>query len=103
MSAKSVLFLGGTGVISTAVVALAAERGWSVTVVNRGRSETRPVPEGIETLEADIRDLDALNAAIGDRSFDVVADFLSFTPDQLHLDTFRDRTGQYVYISSASA
>ncbi|MET0843689.1 MAG: NAD-dependent epimerase/dehydratase family protein [Mycetocola sp.] len=103
MSAKSVLFLGGTGVISTAAVALAAERGWNVTVVNRGRSETRPVPEGIETLEADIRDLDALNAAIGDRSFDVVADFLSFTPDQLHLDTFRDRTGQYVYISSASA
>ncbi|SFN67734.1 NAD-dependent epimerase/dehydratase family protein [Mycetocola miduiensis] len=103
MSAKSVLFLGGTGVISTAAVALAAERGWNVTVVNRGRSEARPVPEGIETLEADIRDLDALNAAIGDRSFDVVADFLSFTPDQLHLDTFRDRTGQYVYISSASA
>ncbi|MET0715488.1 MAG: NAD-dependent epimerase/dehydratase family protein [Mycetocola sp.] len=103
MSAKSVLFLGGTGVISAAAVALAAERGWNVTVVNRGRSETRPVPEGIETLEADIRDLDALNAVIGDRSFDVVADFLSFTPDQLHLDTFRDRTGQYVYISSASA
>jgi nucleoside-diphosphate-sugar epimerase len=103
MSAKSVLFLGGTGVISSAAVALAAERGWDVTVVNRGRSDERPVPAGIETLEADIRDPDALNAAIGSRSFDVVADFLSFTPDQLHLDTFRDRTGQYVFISSASA
>lgn len=103
MSAKSVLFLGGTGVISSAAVALAADRGWDVTVVNRGRSSERPAPAGIETLAADIRDPDALNAAIGDRSFDVVADFLSFTPDQLHLDTFRDRTGQYVYISSASA
>ncbi|WP_411719809.1 NAD-dependent epimerase/dehydratase family protein [Mycetocola sp.] len=103
MSAKSVLFLGGTGVISSAAVALAADRGWDVTVVNRGRSSERPAPAGIETLAADIRDPDALNAAIGDRSFDVVTDFLSFTPDQLHLDTFRDRTGQYVYISSASA
>jgi nucleoside-diphosphate-sugar epimerase len=103
MSTRSVLFLGGTGVISSAAVALAAERGWDVTVVNRGRSETRPVPEGIETLEADTRDAEALKAVIRDRSFDVVADFLGFTPDQLHLNTFRDRTGQYIYISSASA
>jgi nucleoside-diphosphate-sugar epimerase len=103
MSAKNVLFLGGTGVISAAAVALAAERGWDVTIINRGRSETRPAPDGVETLEADIRDSASLNRAIGNRSFDVVADFLSFTPDQLHLDTFRDRTGQYVFISSASA
>jgi nucleoside-diphosphate-sugar epimerase len=103
MSAQSVLFLGGTGIISSAAVALAAERGWEVTVVNRGRSGNRPTPVGVETLEADIRDPEAFAAAIGDRSFDVVADFLSFTPDQLHLDMFRDRTAQYVFISSASA
>lgn len=103
MSSQSVLVLGGTGIISSASVALAAERGWEVTVVNRGRSSDRPLGAAIETLEADIRDPRSLDAAIGTRSFDVVADFLSFTPDQLHLDTFRDRTGQYLFISSASA
>jgi nucleoside-diphosphate-sugar epimerase len=103
MSAKSVLFLGGTGVISSAAVALAADRGWDVTVVNRGRSSVRPVPSSVKTLEADIRDPESLAAAVGVRSFDVVADFLSFTPNQLHLDAFRGRTGQYIFISSASA
>lgn len=103
MSSQSVLVLGGTGIISSASVALAAERGWNVTVVNRGRSSDRPLGTEIETLEADIRDPESLADAIGDRSFDVVADFLSFTPDQLHLDTFRDRAGQYIFISSASA
>lgn len=103
MSAQSVLVLGGTGIISSASVALAAERGWEVTVVNRGKSDKRPLGPDIETLEADIRDPESLARAIGDRSFDVVADFLTFTPDQLHLDAFRDRTGQYLFISSASA
>ena len=103
MSAKSVLFIGGTGVISSASVALAAERGWDVTVLNRGRSGDRPLPDGVESLSADVRDADAVGRAIGGRSFDVVADFLSFTPDQLHLDQLRGNTGQYVFISSASA
>lgn len=103
MTAKSVLFIGGTGVISTASVALAAERGWEVTVLNRGRSDARPLPDGVESLTADVRDPDAVSRAVGTRSFDVVADFLTFTPDQLHLDQFRDTAGQYVFISSASA
>ena len=103
MSAKSVLFIGGTGVISSASVALAAEHGWDVTVLNRGRSGARPLPDGVESLNADVRDADAVGRAIGGRSFDVVADFLSFTPDQLHLDQVRGNTGQYVFISSASA
>lgn len=103
MTAKSVLFLGGTGIISSAAVALAADRGWTVTVLNRGASTVRPLPDGVETVQADVRDAEAVARAIGTRRFDVVADFLSFTPDQLHLDTFRDRTGQYVFISSASA
>lgn len=103
MSAKSVLFIGGTGVISSASVALAVERGWEVAVLNRGRSGDRPLPDGVESLTADVRDADAVSRAIGGRSFDVVADFLSFTPDQLHLDQVRGNTGQYVFISSASA
>ncbi len=100
-----VLFLGGTGVISAGSVALAAQRGWEVTVLNRGQSTVRPVPEGVELISADVREPGAISAAIGDRDFDSVCDFLSFTPDQLTqtLSQVEGRTGQYVFISSASA
>ena len=77
-----VLFLGGTGVISAGSVALAARRGWEVTVLNRGQSTVRPVPDGVELISADVREPGAITAAIGDRRFDAVCDFLSFTPDQ---------------------
>ena len=105
MTSPSVLFIGGTGVISTACVAEALARGWAVTVLNRGTSSTHPVPDGVEALTADARDPEAVRSAVGGREFDVVADFLSFTPDhvQQQLDEFAERTGQYVFISSASA
>lgn len=47
------LFIGGTGTISTAVTALAREKGWEVTLLNRG---SKPVPEGMESMIADIHD-----------------------------------------------
>jgi nucleoside-diphosphate-sugar epimerase len=102
---KRILFLGGTGVISAASVALAHERGHVVSVLNRGRSDRRPLPAGVESIEADVRSPESVQAAIGGREFDVVADFLSFTPDQVadHVARFSGRTGQYVFISSASA
>ncbi|QGN56630.1 NAD-dependent epimerase/dehydratase family protein [Nostocoides sp. HKS02] len=105
MSAQSVLFIGGTGVISSACTREALAQGWAVTALNRGTSTTHPPVEGVEVLHADVRDAEAVRAAVGDREFDVVADFLSFTPDQVQqqLDQFASRTGQYVFISSASA
>ena len=105
MAAPSVLFVGGTGVISSACSRQALRRGWSVTLLNRGTSTTHPAPERAEVLRADVRDAESVRAAVGDREFDVVADFLSFTPEQVQqqLDQFTGRTGQYVFISSASA
>lgn len=105
MTSPRVLFIGGTGIISSASSALAAERGYEVTLLNRGRTETRPVAPGVEVLQADISDAASVDAALGDREFDVVAQFLAFTPDrvQADLDRFEGRTGQYVFISSASA
>jgi nucleoside-diphosphate-sugar epimerase len=99
------LFIGGTGQISAACAQRAVETGIDLHLLNRGVSAHRPVPEGAEVLRADIRDPAATRAAIGTREFDVVADFLAFTPAhvQASLDAFRDRTGQYVFISSASA
>jgi nucleoside-diphosphate-sugar epimerase len=101
---RTILFLGGTGVISTAAAERAAALGHRLTILNRGRS-TRPVPEGVEVLAADVRDAASVREALGRREFDAVADFIAYTPDQAQagLDLFRGRTGQYVFISSASA
>ncbi|WP_169581200.1 SDR family oxidoreductase [Microbacterium thalassium] len=104
MTTKRVLFIGGTGTISAACVHRSVGAGDEVTVLNRGSSR-RPLPEGVRELVADVRDPDSLRDAVGDAEFDVVADFLSFTPAhvQAALDRFEGRTGQYVFISSASA
>lgn len=101
---RSILFIGGTGVISTAAAERAVALGHRLTILNRGRS-TRPVPEGAEILTADVRDASSVRAALAGREFDAVADFITFTADQAQssLDLFAGRTGQYVFISSASA
>ncbi|AYG04360.1 SDR family oxidoreductase [Gryllotalpicola protaetiae] len=105
MATKTFLFIGGTGTISASSVRLAVERGHAVTVLNRGRESSRALPAGVETLTADIRDPASVRAALGNREFDAVAEFLAFTPDhvQTDLELFEGRAGQYVFISSASA
>jgi nucleoside-diphosphate-sugar epimerase len=99
------LFIGGTGVISAAAAERAVTVGHQLTMLNRGNTALRPVPPGVELLHADIRDAGAVRSALGDRSFDVVVDFVAFTPDQVAADValFTGRTGQYVFVSSASA
>lgn len=103
--ALDILFLGGTGIISTASVRLAVARGHRVTVLNRGRTSSRPLPEGVESLVGDVGDPASVGAAVAGREFDVVAQFRAFTPDTVRgdVDRFAGRVGQYVFISSASA
>ncbi|MFL6064226.1 MAG: SDR family oxidoreductase [Friedmanniella sp.] len=105
MTSPTVLFLGGTGIISSACTERALAQGFEVFVLNRGTSTTRPLPEGAQSLVGDLRDADSVRSAIGEREFDVVADFRSFTTSdvQSRLDIFEGRMGQYVFISSASA
>lgn len=100
-----VLFIGGTGMISAACVREAVGLGYRVTVLNRGRSGLRPVPDRVEVVHADLDDTSSVVGALGGRRFDVVADFMSFTVDRLerNVELFGGRVGQYVYISSASA
>jgi nucleoside-diphosphate-sugar epimerase len=99
-----VLFIGGTGIISSACAPLAVERGCDLYLLNRGQT-SRPVPEAAHILHGDIRDKDSVNRALGDRAFDVVVNWIAFTPEHIEtdLELFRDRTGQYIFISSASA
>ena len=104
MTSLRLLFLGGTGTISTACVRAAVAAGHDVTVLTRG-SRDRDLPPEVRRLTGDVRDAESIRAAIGDERFDVVADFLSFVPEHVAtvLSAVEGRTGQYVYISSASA
>lgn len=99
-----VLFIGGTGIISSACSELAVKMGIELTLLNRGQSQ-RPTPAGVRVLNADINDRDAVNRALAGQHFDSVVDWIAFTPDQIERDIalFADRSGQYIFISSASA
>jgi nucleoside-diphosphate-sugar epimerase len=105
MSKLRVLFIGGTGVISSACVREAAAGGdIDLFVLNRGQSG-RGVPDGVTELRGDARDAASVRAAVSGLDFDSVVDFVAFTPAHVRadIDLFRGRTGQYVFISSASA
>jgi len=99
-----VLFIGGTGIISTASTRLAAERGIDLTLLTRGQHAS-DLPEGVHTLTADIDDPLAVALALGNAEFDAVVDWIAFTPAHVErdLELFRGRTRQYIFISSASA
>lgn len=98
-----VLFIGGTGVISSACAELCVARGMELTLLARGQSP-RPAPRGATVLTGDIRDVAATRAALAGREFDAVVDWVAFQPEHVEADLalFRGRAGQYVFISSAS-
>jgi len=100
-----VLFIGGSGVISSACSRVAASRGIELFVLNRGRSTVRPLPPGVTMLRGDIREPRSVRDEIKDLDFDAVADWVAFTPEHVRADIelFQGRTRQYVFISSASA
>ncbi|MGH3263040.1 MAG: NAD-dependent epimerase/dehydratase family protein [Trebonia sp.] len=106
MGKVRVLFIGGTGVISSACAREAAAAGdIELFVLNRGRSATRCLPPGVTELRADAREPEAVRKALAGLDFDCVVDFVAFTTGHVRadLDLLRGRTGQYVFISTASA
>ena len=105
MADLRVLFIGGSGIISAGCSQLAAERGIKLSVLNRGATHLRPLPPEATVLDGDIRDHLAAREALGDLEFDAVVDWVAFTPEhvQADIELFHGRTGQYVFISSASA
>jgi len=80
------------------------KRGIDLVLLNRGQT-ARPIPEGAHILQGDIRDRASVERALGDTTFDVIANWINFTPEHVEADIelFRGRTGQYIFISSASA
>jgi nucleoside-diphosphate-sugar epimerase len=99
-----VLFIGGTGIISTASTRLAAERGIELTLLRRGQ-RAADLPEDVRTITVDVKDEAEATKALGDRSFDVVVDWIAFTTADVERDIrlFRGKTNQFIFISSASA
>ncbi len=99
-----VLFIGGTGIISSACSQLAVERGIELYLLNRGQSARVPPAEAI-ILHGDIRDKALAQAALGDLQFDAVVNWIAFTTEHIEMDLelFSGRTQQYIFISSASA
>ena len=99
-----VLFIGGTGTISMAITKLLAERGDEVYLLNRG-NRNNSLPENVKIIKCDISDEDGAAKLLDGMSFDCVGEFIGFVPSQLERDyrLFKDKTKQFIYISSASA
>lgn len=98
----NVLFVGGTGQISLPCVELALKAGHKVSVFNRGQRHEK-LPEGVTSIVGDMKDPQSY-AQLGKQNWDVVAQFMVFTPEQMQqdIDVFTGKTGQYIFISSAS-
>ena len=98
-----VLFIGGTGFISTSVSRLAVAKGIDLYHLNRGLRSPE-IPD-VKRITADVYKPDEVRAALRDQHFDVVVDWIAYAPADIERDLglFRGRTGQYIFISSASA
>ena len=99
-----ILLIGGTGIISTAISKLLIENGDELYLLNRG-NRNDVIPKGAIPLIADINDEQKVSVLIKDLTFDAVADFIAFVPAHLERDyrLFKDKTKQFLFISSASA
>jgi nucleoside-diphosphate-sugar epimerase len=100
-----ILFIGGTGTISTAISKKLLEYDeHELYLINRG-SRNKCLPDGYNAITCDINDEAAVSKLIVDMDFDVVADFIAFIPSQLERDyrLFAGKTKQFIFISSASA
>ena len=101
-----ILFIGGTGIISSACSELALARGHELFLVNRSVSKKIPTPQGATLLQADVYQEEShLASLLENHHFDAVVDYLAFHPNDIERDLrlFRGRTDQFVFISSASA
>jgi len=97
-----ILFIGGTGIISSACVELASQRGHAVTLLNRG---SRRAGGDTLSLIADINDADAARSTLADHVWHVIIDFTVFTVEEARsrIQLFASKCEQYVFISTASA
>jgi 2'-hydroxyisoflavone reductase len=95
-----ILILGGTGFIGPHQVKAALDRGHTLTLFNRGRTNPGLFPD-LETLLGD-RDGDL--ESLRNREWDCVIDNSGFEPEQVALSAglLRDAVRQYLFVSTQS-
>src|SRR5882672_3936835 len=96
-----ILFIGGTGNISTDCAALLHERGHEIMVLTRGRSA---IPREYRSIHADRKDMNSMRSALNGERPDAVLNFLGYEISDLEIDyaLFKDSVSQYIFISSAT-
>lgn len=101
---RSILIIGGSGIISTGTTNAAIDKGWNVTVLNRGRHGLELLKDGYEIIQCDINDTEQAKEKLKDRCFDNVIDFVCFNEEDARkrIALFSGKCGQYIYISSAT-
>jgi nucleoside-diphosphate-sugar epimerase len=97
-----VLFIGGTGNISTSVSKLCVDRGIDLYLLNRGIRKVQ-IP-GTKTIKADISNPIEITNALREHTWDAVVDWIAFSVNDIERDInlFINKTRQFVFISSAS-
>ena len=96
------LIIGGTGNISQPITQKLLDQGWQVSLLNRGsREEMFPQAEQI-TVDANKEE--ETREKLAGRTFDVVAQFIAYKPEDIARDIrlYSGKTAQYIFISSAS-
>lgn len=96
-----VLFIGGTGNLSSACAARLRSQGHEVWLLTRGKT---PPPAGFHSVRADRHDVAGFQAALEAAAPEVVCDFIAFEPADLEpvFASLRGRIRQYVFVSSAT-
>lgn len=99
-----ILIVGGTGVISYAVVDEALKQGIHVTCINRGKSKNQTLPEEVEVIIADYRNRDLIENKLQGRHFDAIVDVLCYTEKDIDysVSIFKDKCDQYIFFSSCA-
>lgn len=99
-----ILIVGGTGVISYAVVNEALNQGIHVTCINRGKSKNQTLPDDVEVIIADYRNRELIESKLQGRHFDAIIDVLCFTETDIDysVSLFRDKCDQYIFFSSCA-
>ncbi len=97
-----VLLFGGTGLLSSEVLALCVQNGYDTSILNRGNNNQK-IEDTVKTIKADFYNQDSVEKAVQHVTYDIVVDFLSRTADDIKriFPVFSNRCKQYIFISSA--
>ncbi len=100
-----VLLIGGTGFISTRLAAKLLQAGHEVSILTRGKSQSRlPQAKNLTYLTADRSDQGSLRQALGKSTFDAVYDMVAYTPQEskLAVDMLEGKCGRFIHCSTVS-